>query len=210
MRCACGWPRYIPGRRGGDDHIYQEVMSGMYNRHYQLKPGDHVVDAGAHAGFYTCYAAEQVSPTGRVYAFEPEHDNYQLLAEHAYEYANVCTYPFALWDKEEYLQLHLSGSSAEHSLTHAQKDAEFIEVWTMPLAAVPIHHLDFMKIDVEGSELKVLFGAEELILRDRPHMAIEIETQLVIPIREWLDAIDYDLIQVVPTRPQTVFSAVPR
>src|SRR5258707_1235512 len=36
-----------------------------------LQPGDAVIDAGAHIGFFTMHMAAAVGPSGRVYAFEP-------------------------------------------------------------------------------------------------------------------------------------------
>jgi hypothetical protein len=44
-----------------------------------LRPGQCVVDIGAHVGFYTVLAAERVGPSGRVIAFEPDPGNRALL-----------------------------------------------------------------------------------------------------------------------------------
>lgn len=74
-------PKYVQGRRPGDDHIYQEVMSGIYTKYFSPGTGDIVLDVGAHAGFFTGIASMLVGGHGEVWAFEPEPDNYALLKE---------------------------------------------------------------------------------------------------------------------------------
>src|SRR5262252_1501753 len=44
-----------------------------------LKPGDSVIDAGGHIGFFTMQMASAVGPDGRVYAFEPYDANADML-----------------------------------------------------------------------------------------------------------------------------------
>ena len=45
----------------------------------EIKPGDVVVDVGAHIGSYTLVFAKLVGPTGKVFAFEPHKENFALL-----------------------------------------------------------------------------------------------------------------------------------
>ncbi len=45
-----------------------------------LRPGDAVIDVGAHVGFFTLLAADAVGPDGAVHAFEPVHENFRNLA----------------------------------------------------------------------------------------------------------------------------------
>src|SRR3989344_2665787 len=44
-----------------------------------LKKGDVFVDVGAHIGYFTLLASKIVGPVGRVYAFEPNTNNFKLL-----------------------------------------------------------------------------------------------------------------------------------
>ena len=44
-----------------------------------LEPGMHVVDVGAHVGYYSLLCARCVGAQGSVRAFEPEPDNFRLL-----------------------------------------------------------------------------------------------------------------------------------
>lgn len=44
-----------------------------------LRPGDVVIEVGAHLGVFTVPLAKMVGPSGRVYALEPQRSLYQLL-----------------------------------------------------------------------------------------------------------------------------------
>src|ERR1017187_7387482 len=46
-----------------------------------IRPGMTFLDVGAHVGHYTLLAARLVGPTGHVYAFEPEPENYAILTK---------------------------------------------------------------------------------------------------------------------------------
>jgi len=59
-------------------HCY-EAEEARFMRRW-LRPGDAMVDVGAHVGFFVLYGARQVGPSGAVHAFEPVPYNYERLA----------------------------------------------------------------------------------------------------------------------------------
>ena len=190
-------PRYRTGRRSGDDHIYKELDEGCYFREYQLQPGNVVVDAGAHAGFFTTIAAERVGPGGRVYAFEPEPDNWAVLKENTDDRANIVTVNSALWNGQGSLPLHLSHSNAEHSLVFNDAlregdvmvpcttlDQYFGDGFFRDSLTWYTTRIDFLKIDVEGAEARVLLGGLKTIRRFRPHIAMELKEGQIPEVRD--------------------------
>ena len=60
-----------------------------------VKPGDTVLDVGAHVGYYTLLSSVLVGASGRVFAFEPNPRNYHYLDQHVYlnRCRNVTTVP---------------------------------------------------------------------------------------------------------------------
>lgn len=90
----------------------------------------------------------------------------------------------ALWDKNEMLhfkaieQAMYTGSSVENvaNLTTLNKEGHFIDVEAISIDEFVkennINKVDFIKMDLENSELNALNGAIETIKRDRPQMAI--------------------------------------
>jgi protein-L-isoaspartate O-methyltransferase len=99
-RAICGLCRYardgpLPTRQGY--RIYYQrtdplptglrraVVAGIYEPEYLValaqlvRPGDTVVDIGAHEGYITCWLAQCVGPRGRVVAVEPNPENLGYL-----------------------------------------------------------------------------------------------------------------------------------
>ena len=60
-------------RRG----VWSEAETALYAR--CIRAGDTIVDVGANIGYFTLLFARSAGPAGRVFAFEPEPDNFRLL-----------------------------------------------------------------------------------------------------------------------------------
>jgi FkbM family methyltransferase len=150
-----------------------------------LKPGDTVVDAGAHIGFFAVQMAAIVGPPGRVYAFEPFAANADLLAQSIMENA--------FEDRMILKRAAVGAASGTATLTFPQETlntggAYLLRDGTPPLSGnlrkdVPVVSLDttdlrrpvrFIKMDVEGAEPLVLQGARQLLSEDRPVMLSEL------------------------------------
>lgn len=172
-----GKPEYIPNRPYGDDAIYHEVNSGIYEKHYTIKEGDYIVDVGAQAGFFSYLAAKKVGPTGRVYAFEPVPDNFEVLVRNTINLP-VTTFNVALWDKYSTLDMYYHKNSFGHSVYYTHPDGNScIRVPALPLDDFSIEKINFMKIDCEGSEVEVLRGAVRLLKAWRPALVIEVHDE---------------------------------
>lgn len=143
-----------------------------------LRPGDTAVDVGANIGAHTVALARAVGPAGRVLAFEPVWQNYQLLC------ANLALNGLSWVDgllaaagsRDDLLHLGDVDTTAEGNFGALSLDALPGE------RPVPLHRLDsvvrqervrLIKIDVEGMEAEVLDGARALIARSRPALYVE-------------------------------------
>ena len=56
---------------------------------------------------------------------------------------------------------------------------------------------DFMKIDVEGMELKCLAGLSETIGRCRPRIFIEVDNENVADFQAWVDENAYEIVHAL-------------
>lgn len=133
----------------------------------QVLPVDGVfVDIGANIGAHSLWAASRVGPKGRVLAYEAEPRNFSMLKTNIAinkldniimaEQVGVADAFTTLT-----LQLNLAGNSGGHSFMTAPHDADgAIKVACVPLstliAKAGVDHVDFIKIDIEGFELRVL------------------------------------------------------
>jgi FkbM family methyltransferase len=141
-------------------------------------PGMTVVDAGAHIGHYTRLFSRLAGAGGKVYAFEPQPDNFALLARNAAR-PNVVRCAVAVGASSGTTTLHLSPGSSNHSLHPGYTESRgTIAVEQVALddwfAAGRIGPVDFVKVDVEGGEPDALAGMANL-LRDSPRAALLVE-----------------------------------
>lgn len=135
-----------------------------YERVYQLRPGDVVVDAGAYPGDYTLFAARQVGPEGRVIALEPDPENRELLQRHVTRsgFENIEIIPCGLWNSETSLSLDAHGVAS--TLTDTDSPSP---VPVRPLDDIVkegnLGKIDVLKMDIEGAELQALEGARDTL-----------------------------------------------
>ncbi len=165
----------------------EEVSGGFFLGEYEpttsylfkalIRNGDVVADVGAHWGYFTLLATTLCGPSGRVFAFEPDPENFAVLSTNlqANQITNVRPIPQAVSNVSGTATLHLSPISGRHSLNaHAAG-------WKMKsqgrgAIVVPTTTLEeffarevvcprLVKLDVEGSEPLVVEGMTALLER---------------------------------------------
>jgi FkbM family methyltransferase len=138
-----------------------------------------VVDLGAGLGdFAICTARE--CPDSTVYAFEPLAESYALLLANLElnRLVNVRTFPLAVAASAGRLHMATKAGLEGSSRTLPQDEvAATIPVEAITLDQVfersKIERCDFLKIDCEGAEYDILFGASEVALRRIWRVAME-------------------------------------
>ena len=175
-----------------------------------VKPGDEVVDVGAHKGAYTWHLARLVGKAGIVHAFEPQPDLAGRL--HRAVPRQVVVHECALSDREVDLPLSIPVWGRTRLQGHASLEAGAPGSTDISIT-VPTRRLDqcgvnprFCKVDVEGHEVAVLRGAEETVRRCRPVLLLEIDyrhqrqTEARTALLAWLAEHDYVAHYVDGTR----------
>jgi FkbM family methyltransferase len=160
------------------DEIAERTALGTYEQDVvqflrrALKPGMVAFDLGAHCGYFTLLMREAVGPGGQVHSFEPSPQTYKRLATNirSNRYSNVFGRNAAVGAQPGSLTLN----------TYVNSRAAYSTFGTPPFpgsiaARVPVTSLDLYtsehaiervhlaKMDVEGSELEVLKGAQRLL-----------------------------------------------
>ena len=152
-----------------------------------LHPGDTVYDVGANLGYFSAVMAQEVGPSGRVYAFEPLAPTFALLVlcRDLNEFSQLMPLQLALGAKNGSVELTFNPVSLGQASLYAEPDS----VDYLP-AQVPIRRLDdlvesyelapprLVKLDVEGSELAVIEGAERLLAQHSPAVIFELNSVL--------------------------------
>lgn len=182
-------------------HFYEKEESDRL--HDLIKPGMTVIDVGANIGYYSTMLAALVGKEGWVFAYEPHPTNFALLRTNREINKQWQLYirNVAVSSIEGWLYLMLSPiSSGMHTLEKAMleretyRTTERLEVRTVMLDEERKYQyhtngrmsgVDFMKVDVEGHEVEVLEGAEQLLNACEPILMMEYAaTPLVIPFLE--------------------------
>ncbi len=140
-----------------------------------VRPGDVVVDGGAFAGDTSLYFAHLAGPGGRVHAFEFEPANLALLDQNLglnpALAARIDIRRAALWDEHGEL-VSFTSFGPGTAITVDGEGSARTETIDSLVERGEIARVDFVKLDIEGSELQALRGAEATLRRFRPRLAI--------------------------------------
>jgi FkbM family methyltransferase len=154
-----------------------------------LKPGMCVVDVGANEGLFTLFFRKRVGPGGRVIALEPSERELIHLKRNLRinRFLDVEVVPLAVGDHVGRARLSLAeaGHAGHNALgTPAAPwvsvvDQVEVEVSTLDTLSDARNwpRIDLIKMDIEGSELRALRGADRLLARDRPMLLLEAEQE---------------------------------
>ena len=170
----------IPGRDPIELVAWCETLESYYPTCEQglkgwccrtVEPDWNIFDCGAHIGYYSILFS-QLAPDGRVWAFEPDHENgkklvYNLAHNEAW---NVAVVPQALSDTPG------ERSDIIHAVwgEDAKPTSYVFTTIDEQVADKGLGRLDLIKIDVDSFEMEVLGGARETIERFNPFIAIEV------------------------------------
>ena len=141
------------------------------------------LDVGAHVGFWL----KDLQKTFKmVYAFEPISDVRECLKKNV-EKDNYLLFDFGLGNKNEKVMVNYIPEETGNTYVSDQGNRE-IEIRRLDEIKLP--KIDYIKIDAEGYEIKVLQGAEGLITRDEPYIHVEVKQKILE--RHGLSAVDID------------------
>lgn len=130
----------------------------------EVNEGDVCIDLGSNIGYTTLYMCHKVGKTGTVYAIEPDPWNVNLLKKNITEnhYEDICSITeCAISDKTEEIEFWQSDKSNLSSVTKTQHSTQSIKVkaYSIPDFLADKKYPNFIKMDIEGHEVKVFEGA---------------------------------------------------
>ncbi len=181
---------WVPAGNESDlrEMLAEDIILNVYALTERNMSGAIVLDCGACIGTFTRSALNKGA--AKVVAIEPGPENVECLrrnfqSEIASGKVIIC--PKGVWDKEDRLQLsiHPSSSQSDTFLLHPElKDGPTIPLTTIDLIVKEygLERVDFIKMDIEGSEQRALKGAAEVIRRYHPKLAISAYHQHEDPV----------------------------
>ena len=175
-----------------------------------IQPGDWTIDIGANIGNYAVRLAQLVGADGRVLAFEPVPETFELLASNCAltEWKNISLFNAAASDKMEIVGIDVpvdADTGLPNLYRAALSESATLKVLCITIDSLAVaHRVRLVKIDAEGHELSVLRGMRQLLIRDHPTLIVEgAETE----VEEYLATIGY-AFQQLPGSWNRVYSHV--
>ncbi len=157
------------------DHVWEPQTTKLL-LHFSSN-AKNVIIAGAYFGDQAIPVANNIKLSGVCHTFEPNKNNSDLIAENAKlnGLTNILINNLALWNKSDE-QLIFDGEDALASTVQANGSAaNVLHTITIDDYAVKkqLGKIDLLMIDVEGSEIKVLEGAVEMLKQNKPVIVFE-------------------------------------
>jgi FkbM family methyltransferase len=163
-----------------------EIRLARYMIHH-LKAGDTVIDIGAHFGFFALLAAQLTGREGRVLAVEAAAPTYQLLSENLKHTPQATALHAAISDQQgtmkfyEFPALYSEYNTADAAQYRQVAASTGITAREVEVPSLTLNYLieqeglqpGFIKLDVEGAELRVLKGAEAWLKQGSGVLAME-------------------------------------
>lgn len=201
VQLADGNTLFIKARYNYISEFFQNYYATMIQDQYQakdrIKKGSIVFDCGAHIGTFSLLACNLGADC--VYAIEPVTWNIAALERLIIQKKPINIIPGVALEKT-FITSFTIGDTQSSGQGYVSEDGD-VDVAAFSIDDIVetfnIPHVDFIKADVEGSELRLLQGAQNTIRKFKPHIAMSAyhheDDALVLP--KYLLSIrdDYDI-----------------
>ncbi len=158
--------------------ISEHRWMGEANPGQGVRPGDIVVDCGAHVGTFTDEALRRGA--GTVVAIEPEPVNVECFKrnfKNEIASGRVILVEKGVWSSETTLQLSVananSGMNSFVTDQGSQKLSLPVTTIDQLVKQLGLLRVDFIKMDIEGAEREALKGGLDSLRRFRPRLMLE-------------------------------------
>lgn len=171
-----------------DDLITEQLIEyGAHTRNElamclnYIQPGNLVVDIGAHIGTFTIPICRKIGQDGRILAVEGDKNTYNILKQNVglnglIHNIQICNE--ILGDKEnEFLERTDVAKNSGAGYYQPSDSGESCFDALKCLTTNGFSRADFIKIDVEGMECRILRSLEPIIVKNKPILYIEVVEQ---------------------------------
>jgi FkbM family methyltransferase len=156
----------------------------------KLKKGMTCLDVGANIGYYVLLESKCIGSQGKIIALEPSPINFECLKKNliSLNIGNVQAYNIAAGEKDgitNFLIYEGAGNSCM-VIPEGEKPKWPGDIITVPIKRIDsflegegITKIDFLRMDVEGYENKVIEGLQNTIRKSKPIIHLELHLHIV-------------------------------
>ena len=157
------YPVYFRPQFSKSDLLMFEQI--FYRKDYDVKvPVDPkiIVDLGANVGFASVYFANRF-PGAKIFALEPNADNFAIASKNVKEYATVRMMHGAIWNKSEEIHIVDKGFGEAAFMIEPGTGTNAIAAYTVKnvMEIMGAESIDILKIDIEGTEKEIFESGYE-------------------------------------------------
>ena len=132
----------------------------------RVEKDDIVLDLGANIGVFTQYAKANCAK--KIYSFEPMKENYDIFLKNN-NISSVILYDIGVSDKCGTEEFHMDSTTGGHTMLNSDRESRTKEIRKIECLSLNYmfdneiipDKINFMKIDTEGSEVKILDGISD-------------------------------------------------
>ena len=184
--------------------LYEQIHEDIYQKHeVTVRAGDVVLDVGSHLGTFTRKALK--AGARLVVGFEIDPATiicYKKTFQEEIDAGRVILVEAAAWETSGELQFRNWGVATTVIPLPQADDARGTVVATTideTIERLELDRVDFVKMDIEGSERHALRGAEKTLKRFRPRMAL-------CAYHRWDDIKELPRLALVSVREYKIFT----
>ena len=133
-----------------EDRMYDPIFAGRTDMV--------VIDLGANCGLFSLYAADSCS---KLIAVEPTPSTFTVLEEIVKDHENISALQLAIGPHNEMISFYINENSTTNSMLNRNGVETQVQCMTLEtlLFKEGLKHVDFIKCDIEGSEMEALTDA---------------------------------------------------
>lgn len=137
-----------------------------------MKPGYVILEIGANIGYYALMESRLVGETGKIFAIEPEIDNFRLLNRNIElnGIKNIEIFNFAISDSGGEVPFYLTENSNLHSMIKPKKgqyNTLMVKTKTADDFLSDKGKIDYLRMDIEGYEYQALKGMHRTLSENK-------------------------------------------
>lgn len=149
--------------------LYSIRLNDQYFEEFMHYDSETFADIGGFDGDTTEEFCKRVPNYKKIFFYEPSFRNMEVAKNRLAEYSNIDFFPFGLSDTPGTLSFNTEAGSAS---AVTEVGSTKIDVTTLDIKIK--EPISFIKMDIEGWELKALFGCKNHIIKDKPKLAIAV------------------------------------
>jgi FkbM family methyltransferase len=164
-----------------DEPTFRQVfMNVRYEIDIPFSPRT-IIDGGSNIGYASVFYANKY-PKAEVLAIEPDASNFDLVIKNTTSYPNIKCLQSAIWGKSTFLKIHNPETEKwAFEVSEATKDEKgAFEAFSIKdlIEKMGWESVDFLKLDIEGSEMSVFKSGYESWLPKVKLLIIELHERM--------------------------------